>query len=71
MTDRDEDTPVERPKHLAEPTAVERYIELLEQHRLAREVVRGGLTPTEEAYFVGQLDECWQKMTDEERKVFE
>jgi hypothetical protein len=47
-----------------------RYEELMRE-LLAERDKRGPLSQTEESRYVGQLDRCWDQMTEEERKQVE
>lgn len=48
--------------------AAQRYRELLEDLLLERELRDGNLPPTEEARFAGELDRCWNAMTEQEQE---
>ena len=47
--------------------AAQRYQEILEDLLLDRELASGALPQEIEARFAGELDRCWQAMTDEEQ----
>lgn len=47
--------------------AAERYWELLEELLFERELSGGKLSQEIEARFAGELDRCWQVMTEEDQ----
>ena len=51
--------------------AAQRYRELVFDLVLRRELTGGSLAPAEEARLAGELDRCWNAMSDDEQEEFE
>ena len=51
--------------------ASQRYLELMTQLLLRRELAPGPLPPEEEARFVAGLDRCWRAMSDDAQESVE